>query len=104
MMGTLIFYLTLYSKPIYKRIINVSQKNTCKGLFITGFDGTLLRSDGTFSQEDLDALETLVQHGVKTAIATGRSLYSFNSSPGRFLSLGFLPGEGPVLADSSYML
>jgi Cof subfamily protein (haloacid dehalogenase superfamily) len=66
------------------------KKNTCKGLFITDFDGTLLRSDGTFSQRDLDALETLAQHGVKTAIATGRSLYSFNSSPGRELPVDYV--------------
>jgi len=53
-----------------------------KGLFITDFDGTLLRSDGSFSQKDLDALEALTRCGVKTAIATGRSFYSFVNSPG----------------------
>jgi Cof subfamily protein (haloacid dehalogenase superfamily) len=62
----------------------------CKGLFITDFDGTLLRSDGTFSQRDIDALELLKQRGVKTAIATGRSLYSFNDSPGRDLSVDYI--------------
>jgi Cof subfamily protein (haloacid dehalogenase superfamily) len=55
---------------------------TSKGLFISDFDGTLLRSDGSFSQEDVDALERLTRSGVKTAIATGRSFYSFVNSPG----------------------
>lgn len=61
-----------------------------KGLFVTDFDGTLLRSDGTLSQRDLDALESLKQHGVKTAIATGRSLYSFEHSAGAVLKVDYL--------------
>lgn len=60
------------------------------GLFVTDFDGTLLRSDGSFSQRDLDALDTLKQHGVKTAVATGRSLYSFNQSAGVDLRVDYL--------------
>ena len=31
-----------------------------KGLFVTDFDGTLLRSDGSFSQSDLDAINAMV--------------------------------------------
>jgi Cof subfamily protein (haloacid dehalogenase superfamily) len=53
-----------------------------QGLFITDFDGTLLGSDGSLEPRDLVALESLKRHGIKTAIATGRSLYSFNNSPG----------------------
>jgi HAD superfamily hydrolase (TIGR01484 family) len=49
------------------------------GLFVMDFDGTLLRSDRTFSSIDLDALRQLSEKGVVRAIATGRSLYSFNT-------------------------
>ncbi len=66
------------------------QKASNKGLFVTDFDGTLLRSDGTLSQRDLDALESLKQHGVKIAIATGRSLYSFDHSAGVDLKVDYL--------------
>jgi hydroxymethylpyrimidine pyrophosphatase-like HAD family hydrolase len=66
------------------------QKYSNKGLFITDFDGTLLRSDGTLSQRDLNALESLSQHGVKTAVATGRSLYSFDHSVGADLKVDYL--------------
>jgi Cof subfamily protein (haloacid dehalogenase superfamily) len=66
------------------------QRVSNKGLFITDFDGTLLRSDGTLSQRDLNALESLNQHGVKTAIATGRSLYSFDHSVGADLKVDYL--------------
>jgi hydroxymethylpyrimidine pyrophosphatase-like HAD family hydrolase len=72
-------------KPSKKRSYNLS-----KGLFVTDFDGTLLRSDGNFSQRDLDALESLAQRGVKTAVATGRSLYSFEHSAGVDLKIDYL--------------
>jgi Cof subfamily protein (haloacid dehalogenase superfamily) len=49
------------------------------GLFVMDFDGTLLRSDRTFSSIDLDALKQLGERGVVRTIATGRSLYSFNT-------------------------
>jgi HAD superfamily hydrolase (TIGR01484 family) len=49
------------------------------GLFVMDFDGTLLRSDRTFSSIDLDALRHLGELGVVRTIATGRSLYSFNT-------------------------
>jgi HAD superfamily hydrolase (TIGR01484 family) len=56
------------------------------GLFIMDFDGTLLRSDRTFSSIDLDALGQLGELGIIRAIATGRSLYSFNT-----VDIGDLP-------------
>jgi len=49
------------------------------GLFIMDFDGTLLRSDRNFADNDLRALEQLGEKGVIRTIATGRSLYSFNT-------------------------
>ena len=49
------------------------------GLFIMDFDGTLLRSDRTVALEDLDALRQLGELGIIRAIATGRSLFSFNT-------------------------
>jgi HAD superfamily hydrolase (TIGR01484 family) len=42
-------------------------------------DGTLLRSDRTFADIDLDALRQLGEMGIVRAIATGRSLYSFTT-------------------------
>jgi len=49
------------------------------GLFIMDFDGTLLRSDRTVASKDLDALRQLGETGIIRAIATGRSLFSFNN-------------------------
>ncbi len=69
---------------------NWSNTYSCEGLFVTDFDGTLLRSDGTFAQRDLDALESLTRCGVKTAVATGRSLYSFVNSPGAGLRVDYI--------------
>ncbi len=51
-----------------------------KKLFITDFDGTLLRDDKTISQEDVRTLETLRQKKIVTVIATGRSVYSFEKA------------------------
>ncbi len=48
-----------------------------KGLFVVDFDGTFLRDDKTLAAVDRDALAGLQQMGFITAIATGRSLYSF---------------------------
>ena len=67
-----------------------NQQSSNRGLFLTDFDGTLLRSDGTFAQKDLDALDTLNRRGIKTAIATGRSLYSFINSPGIDLPVDYV--------------
>ena len=52
------------------------------GLFITDLDGTLLRSDRTLAASDLAALRRLGDHGVVRAVATGRSIFSFeNATP-----------------------
>lgn len=70
--------------------MNKYRGNSCRGLFITDFDGTLLCSDGTFAQRDLDALDLLNRRGIKTAVATGRSLYSFINSPGVDLPVDYI--------------
>ncbi len=49
------------------------------GLFITDLDGTLLRSDRTFAAADLAALRRLGGLGIVRVVATGRSLFSFES-------------------------
>jgi HAD superfamily hydrolase (TIGR01484 family) len=49
------------------------------GLFVCDFDGTLLRSDRSFSDSDLNALIRLGELGIIRAIATGRSIYSINT-------------------------
>lgn len=50
-----------------------------RGLFVCDFDGTLLRSDRSFADEDLAALNRLGDLGIVRAIATGRSNYSINT-------------------------
>ena len=49
------------------------------GLFVCDFDGTLLRSDRSFSPADLDGLKRLGELGIIRVIATGRSIYSINT-------------------------
>jgi len=51
-----------------------------KRLFITDFDGTLLKDDKTISSEDIRTLEILRQKKIVTVIATGRSQYSFEKA------------------------
>jgi len=53
---------------------------TGKKFFITDFDGTLLTDDKTISGEDITTLENLRQKKILTAIATGRSVYSFEKA------------------------
>jgi Cof subfamily protein (haloacid dehalogenase superfamily) len=48
-----------------------------KSLFVTDFDGTLLKDDKTIARKDLDTLSRLRKKNTITAIATGRSYYSF---------------------------
>jgi hydroxymethylpyrimidine pyrophosphatase-like HAD family hydrolase len=50
-----------------------------RGLFVTDLDGTLLRSDRTFAQSDLKALHRLGELHIIRVIATGRSIFSFNT-------------------------
>lgn len=54
-------------------------EKTSKGLFITDLDGTLLRSDRTFAESDLKALNQLGKLHITRVIATGRSIFSFNT-------------------------
>jgi Cof subfamily protein (haloacid dehalogenase superfamily) len=49
------------------------------GLFVCDFDGTLLRSDRSFSDTDLNALIRLGELGIIRAVATGRSIYSIKT-------------------------
>ena len=51
-----------------------------KKLFIADFDGTLLKDDKTISRKDIKTLEILRQKKIVTAIATGRSVYSFEKA------------------------
>ncbi len=51
-----------------------------KRLFITDFDGTLLRDDKQISTKDIESLKDMQKNGVVCTIATGRSLYSFNKA------------------------
>jgi hydroxymethylpyrimidine pyrophosphatase-like HAD family hydrolase len=59
--------------------IELTAKPRALGLFIMDLDGTLLRSDRTFAEPDLLALERLGDLNIVRTIATGRSLASFNT-------------------------
>ena len=59
-------------------------------LFVMDLDGTLLRSDRTFDAVDLHALRQLGDQGVVRAIATGRSMYSFNTVADSNLPVDFV--------------
>jgi len=59
-------------------------------MFVTDFDGTLYRSDRTFSATDIEALENLAQMGVVRVIATGRSLYSFRQAAPESLPVDYI--------------
>lgn len=87
--------------------MNRDRGNSCGRLFITDFDGTLLRTDGTFAQTDLDALKMLKRLGIRTAVATGRSLYSFINSPGLDLPVDYIiftTGAGVVTQSGHKLL
>jgi len=58
----------------------VKDRQMRKKLFITDFDGTLLKDDKTISDEDIRTLEALRQKKIYTVIATGRSVYSFEKA------------------------
>ena len=60
------------------------------GLFIMDLDGTLLRSDRTVAVENRDILGQLGDLGTIRAIATGRSLFSFNTVTISNLPLDFV--------------
>ena len=76
--------------------------------FATDFDGTLLRSDGSFSEEDLNSLENLRNFGCAVILATGRSAFSLNRClRGRSLPVdrfvlssggGILDGKGKTIS------
>ena len=64
------------------REIPLPDRSNCQtpcGLFVCDFDGTLLRSDRSFSGADLNALTRLGELGIIRAVATGRSIYSINT-------------------------
>jgi Cof subfamily protein (haloacid dehalogenase superfamily) len=61
-----------------------------KGIFVTDFDGTLLRSDRTFADADLKALEDLEKFRIARVIATGRSMFSFNKSADLNLPIDYI--------------
>lgn len=63
------------------------------GMFITDFDGTLLRDDKRLADADISALEALGTRGIPRIIATGRSWDSFREIMEK---LGFM-GPGRVL-------
>lgn len=70
-----------YEKPNCRHknsLTSTNSSSTCNGLFITDLDGTLLNDERRISEKDIATLETLAAQNIVTAIATGRSFYSFN--------------------------
>ena len=60
------------------------------GIFITDLDGTLLRSDRTIAEPVLSCLRRLGELGIARVIATGRSLFSFNTVAAAGLPVDFV--------------
>ncbi len=60
------------------------------GIFITDLDGTLLRSDRTVAEPVLSCLRRLGELGIARVIATGRSLFSFNTVAAAGLPVDFV--------------
>ncbi len=54
-------------------------ERTAARIFITDLDGTLLRSDRSIAEPVLSCLRRLGELGIARVIATGRSLFSFNT-------------------------
>lgn len=54
-------------------------KKKIKGIVVTDLDGTLLRSDLTFNNKDIETIKKLKEQNYLVVIATGRTLYSFKS-------------------------
>jgi HAD superfamily hydrolase (TIGR01484 family) len=62
-------------------------------LFVIDFDGTLLNDDRAVSFRDMETLARLRDKGVVVAIATGRSLYSFQRA---LAQIRITPSQLPV--------
>jgi len=60
------------------------------GIFITDLDGTLLRSYRTIAEPVLSCLRRLGELGIARVIATGRSLFSFNTVAAAGLPVDFV--------------
>jgi Cof subfamily protein (haloacid dehalogenase superfamily) len=67
-----------------------------KKLFITDFDRTLLKDDKTIAPKDIRTLDKLRQNNVATAVATGRSVYSFEKA---LKALGMAGGQNTFPID-----
>ncbi|MEW6258271.1 MAG: HAD family hydrolase [Thermodesulfobacteriota bacterium] len=69
-------------------------------MLITDLDGTLLRSDGRFSDADIDRLRWLGERGVIRVLATGRSPYSFHKAVSERLPFDYvLFSTGAAIVD-----
>lgn len=69
---------------------------TCKGLFVTDLDGTLLTDNLGLNRKDLETLSDLSSQHIVNVIATGRSYFSFNKL---MQSLGCLSPDTPLAVD-----
>jgi hypothetical protein len=52
--------------------------NFNKKIFITDFDGTFLKTDSSLCKKNIKEIVKIKNKGVITAVATGRSIYSFD--------------------------
>jgi hydroxymethylpyrimidine pyrophosphatase-like HAD family hydrolase len=69
-------------------------------IFATDFDGTLLRSDGSFSEIDISALTALGRQGCSVVLASGRNPFSLK----RCLGERTLPVDWYVLSSGAVIL
>lgn len=67
---------TIWTYPIERYVIQIKKKVKRSPIMIaTDLDGTLLASDTNVSKANLNAIKSLCESGIETAILTGRTLY-----------------------------
>ena len=70
--------------------VSAPANRSVTGIFITDLDGTLLRSDRTIAEPVLSCLRRLGELRIARVIATGRSLFSFNTVAAAGLPVDFV--------------
>jgi hydroxymethylpyrimidine pyrophosphatase-like HAD family hydrolase len=70
--------------------VSAPANRSVTGIFITDLDGTLLRSDRTIAEPVLSCLRRLGDLRIARVIATGRSLFSFNTVAAAGLPVDFV--------------
>lgn len=66
---------TLWTYPLERYVIQINKTKKSSLIIATDLDGTLLKSDTTISDKNLQAIKRLSEKGVKIVVLTGRTFY-----------------------------